>query len=187
MSYCQSCKCEYLESVSDCPGCGVKLTPGDPAFCPSCEEEILHEVITCPHCGILLGWKREDEEEIQCQRHESERAVGRCIVCATSVCGDCARRRGGKVFCEEHHDLKVAFDWVAVHSASTQVEAHLMKGHLLAANIPALLLSQHDRMYTTTLGDLALTEVMVQKSMFTEAKQFLDALALELDAEDESN
>jgi predicted negative regulator of RcsB-dependent stress response len=80
------------------------------------------------------------------------------------------------MFCQSDFELKVAFDWVAVYSASTPYEAHMVKANLESANIPAMVLSQSDRMYYMTLGNLAVAEVMVPKTSYEEAKQFLQAL-----------
>ena len=179
MSYCVQCGYEYVEGVSECPDCGIHLTAGDPAFCPECQEQILHVVKTCPHCGVLLGWQAEKDEELQCVIHREEAALGECVVCKTAMCAQCARRRNGRMLCKEHYDLKVASDWVSVYSASTLVEAHLMKASLEAAHIPALLLSQHDRMYTTTVGDLAVTEVMVPTDEFEAARKYIHDLETE--------
>jgi hypothetical protein len=55
-------------------------------------------------------------------------------------------------------------------------EAEMIKTNLESAGIPAMVLSQSDRMYFTTLGDLAVTEVMVPKNEAEEAARYLAAV-----------
>jgi len=126
--------------------------------------------------SLLVGLGLGKEEDVHCATHPSVLAVGSCVICGIPVCGECAHKRQRKIFCQSDSDLKVAFDWVAVYSASTPYEAHMVKANLESANIPAMVLSQSDRMYYMTLGDLALAEVMVPKTSFMEAKRFLHAL-----------
>ncbi|MDH3252769.1 MAG: DUF2007 domain-containing protein, partial [Ignavibacteria bacterium] len=145
------------------------------------------EVASCPHCGILLGWGPKEEEDLVCATHGEVRAMGCCVICGTPLCGDCARKRQGKIFCQGDYDLKVAFDWVAVYSAGTRYEAEMVKANLESARIPAMILSQSDRMYYTTVGDLAVTEVMVPKKDLAEAKRFLRAVETARDEQDGSS
>ncbi len=183
MGYCTVCGYEYKPGITSCPDCGAELMPGERAVCPECGEEITQEVTACPHCGILLGWGPKDEEDLKCAVHGDVPAVGCCVICGIPLCSACARKRQGKIFCQSDYDLKVAFDWVAVYSAATRYEAEMVKANLESARIPAMILSQSDRMYYTTLGDLAVTEVMVPKDSLAEAKRFLEAVQTARDDE----
>jgi hypothetical protein len=71
------------------------------------------------------------------------------------------------------------FDWVAVWTASTPYEAQMIKANLEGAGIPTTVLSQHDRVYYTTAGDLAVNEVMVPKGFLESARKYLEAMGME--------
>jgi len=88
----------------------------------------------------------------------------------------------GKIFCDNDEHLKMAFDWVAVCSANTADEAEMIRANLEGAGIHAMVFSQSDRMFFTTLGDLAVNEVMVPKSSLEEAKEYLTSVNVPLSA-----
>lgn len=171
MAYCERCGYEYRKALPACPDCGQLLVAGPPVRCPACGEEIPDGEASCPHCGVLLP-----EGEVAapaCEAHPGVPAVARCVLCDEPLCPDCVERRAGKAFCARHADEKTAFDWVSVFSASSPIEAELVRASLLAAGIPATVLGQTDSMYVVTVGDLAVAEVMVPKGVAEDARRLL--------------
>ena len=178
MPYCRECGYEYIAGAAVCPDCQTMLVAGEPVRCESCNEMIEEEATFCPHCGVLLGWSAEGGGEIACDTHFDHEAAGRCVVCGKTVCEACAVKKHGRMFCSNDEHVKMAFDWVAVCSTSTQYEAEMIKANLESAGIPTTVFSQSDRMYFTTLGDLAVTEVMVPKEDVKEAEEYLRAMEM---------
>jgi len=175
MPYCRECGYEYVVGATVCPDCRTTLVAGEPIRCESCDELIEEEATFCPHCGVLLGWSAEGSMDIRCETHKEDEATGRCVVCGKTVCLSCAVTKQGRMFCSNDEHVKMAFDWVAICSTSTQYEAEMIKANLESAGIPATVFSQSDRMYFTTVGDLAVTEVMVPKDEAEEAARYLAA------------
>jgi hypothetical protein len=85
----------------------------------------------------------------------------------------------GKFFCADDEHVKMAFDWISVYTTTTRSEAEMIKGHLEAAGLEAMVFSQSDRMFFTTLGDLAVNEVMVPKASMEAAHAFLRSINIE--------
>lgn len=174
MAYCEACGFEYRTALPACPDCGQPLVAGRLVTCPACGEEILEEDASCPHCGELL--RGGDVPVPSCDAHPGVAAVARCVICELPLCAACVERRGGKALCSDHVGERTAFDWVSVRCASSPIEAELLRASLEAAGIPATLLSQSDSMYVVTVGDLAVTEVMVPKGSIGEAREILRLL-----------
>jgi hypothetical protein len=174
MGYCERCGYEYRAGVPACPDCGEALVAGRRVVCPKCREEIAEDEASCPHCGVLLP--AGDVPVPSCETHDGVPAVARCVLCEVPLCELCVERRGGKAFCVVHADEKTAFDWVSVRCASSPLEAQFTRAALEAAGIPVTLLSQADSMYVVTVGDLAVTEVMVPNRALGEARDILRSL-----------
>jgi len=64
-------------------------------------------------------------------------------------------------------------NWVVVYTATSESEADLIKGKLESAGVSAVVLSQQDHSFYTTMGELALVRVLVAKSEYTKAQEFL--------------
>lgn len=182
MPYCPQCGYEYVAGAKFCPDCQTALAEGEQVFCSSCNERITPGATFCPHCGVLLTPQDELPKPIRCEVHKGTPAIGACVVCGKPVCGVCAVRRMGKIFCDNDEHLKMAFDWVAVCSANTADEAEMIRANLEGAGIRAMVFSQSDRMFFTTLGNLAVNEVMVPKSSLEEAKEYLTSVNIPLSA-----
>lgn len=173
MPYCRECGYEYITGATVCPDCWTTLEAGEPARCESCDELIEQEATFCPHCGVLLGWSSDGAKDFRCETHGDRDATGRCVVCGKLLCGACAVKKQGRMFCNNDDHVKMAFDWVAVCTTSTLYEAEMIRSNLESGGIPAMVLSQGDRMYFTTLGDLAVIEVMVPKDEVEDARRYL--------------
>ena len=66
-----------------------------------------------------------------------------------------------------------AIEWTIVRTVSTEIEARLVAGRLIANNIPAFVLSQVDSTRGFTVGALAVAKVFVPESLAREAKAIL--------------
>ena len=175
MPYCTECGYEYTPGVLVCPDCKAPLSEASLTPCASCEELIDRAASFCRHCGVY----RPDagkSTKTTCQKHADRKPVGRCVFCSKPVCDECAVRKNGRIFCDNDEHVKMMSDWVVVHTTSTQYEAQMIKANLEGAGIPTMVFSQNDRMYYTTVGDLAVTEVMVPKQMLDDARQYLHAM-----------
>lgn len=179
MPYCRECGYEYTEAVRVCPDCQAELSQDEPIQCTSCGEMIGQDVTSCPHCGVLLDGAGEGKQRITCDVHKNIPAEGACVVCGKRVCKECAVRRLGRFFCNNDEHVKMAFDWVAVWTCSTEYEAEMVRSNLVGGGIPSMVFSQSDHMYVTTMGNLAVVEVMVPKESVDDARAILTSLAAE--------
>jgi hypothetical protein len=185
MPYCAECGYEYVAGSKVCPDCEATLVEGERLLCKSCEEPITDETTFCPHCGVLRGRFAEaspENADVMCAEHTKTEAVGRCVMCGKPVCEACAHRRQGRFFCPNDEHEKMAFDWVSVRTTNTEYEAEMVKANLVGAGIETTVLSQRDRMFFTTMGDVAVTEVMVRKEKAKDAREILE----EIDTREES-
>lgn len=180
MSYCPSCGYEYTAGVRVCPDCRTPLREGKALLCETCNEPVTESAQFCPHCGVLRAVPSPKHTPVMCKIHGDRPATGACVVCGKPVCESCAVRKVGKILCDDDEHVKIAFDWVAVCSASTQEEADMIRANLEGAGIEALVFSQADRVFFTTVGDLAVNEVMVPKNSLEDAKRVLIALNIPL-------
>ena len=184
MPYCPTCGYEYVAGAKVCPDCQTSLIEGEQVFCDSCDEPITAEATFCPHCGVFLGWSDEGRKEIVCDSHRENPAVGRCVICKKVVCEECAVQKRGKYFCSNDKHVEMAFDWVTVYTTGTEYEADMIVANLESAGIPARVHVQNDQMFVATIGDLAMTRVMVPSEDADEAKNYLVSFPMQ-DSEDE--
>ncbi len=180
MPFCPNCGREYEEGTPLCANCKEPLLSDEPAYCENCGEEVEMDDRYCHSCGTLFV----GEEEVECENHPSEPASGFCVVCEKPVCEDCARTKGGKLFCEDDKHVRIHEGWAVLLVTGHEYEAQMVKANLERADIESLVFSQQDHVLFFTFGGLAKVKVMVPKSRFLEAQRILDELGL-LDEDDE--
>ncbi len=176
MPYCRECGYEYMPGIVTCPDCGSPLTEGTRHCCETCGEEFQREDQFCPHCGVVLHAGKEASPALVCAAHPDAPADGSCVICHRMLCASCARTRNGRIFCDNDDHVKAAFNWVVACTTSTEQEAEMIKANLEGAGIGVFVLPQRDRMYVTTVGDLAVVEVMVPVESLDEARAYLSSL-----------
>ena len=183
MPFCPNCGREYDEETAVCLNCNEPLLSEEPVYCENCGEAVERDDRYCPHCGTLF----KGEEEIECENHPSASAGGVCVVCGKPVCDDCARSRGGKVFCEDDKHVRIYEGWAVLLVTGLDYEAQMVKANLERADIECLVFSQQDHVLFLTIGDLAKVKVMVPKGKLLQAQKLIEELGLldENDAEEE--
>ncbi len=175
MPFCPKCGYEYLKGTAVCPDCNEDLFEGEPRFCDNCDEQIDVDAEYCIHCGIIFE-KDPGGPLIECERHPRVPAVGVCIVCGKPVCGDCAKSKKGKVFCDNDEHVKIHQDWAVVFSTAAEYEAEMVKANLEIGGVKALVFSQVDHAYFIPMSRLAVVNVMVPKEKLAKAKDILRRL-----------
>ena len=184
MPYCPECGCEYVPGVQACPDCQASLIEGEQVFCDNCEEPVTGTTQFCLHCGVLLARSIVGGKPIQCATHAGQEAVGRCVICKKIVCEECATQKRGRHFCDNDKHVEMAFDWVSVYTTGMQYEADMIAANLESAGIPARVYAQNDQMLVATIGDLAVTKILVPTDDADEAKAYIASLPLQ-ESEDE--
>jgi hypothetical protein len=185
MPFCPKCGYEYIKGTAVCPDCDEDLLEGEARFCDNCDEAIDLEAEYCIHCGIIFE-KEAGEPLIECETHPRLPAVGVCIVCGKPVCSECAKSKGGKVFCGDDEHVKIHEDWAVVFSAAAEYEAEMVKANLELHGIKALVFSQVDHAYFIPMSRLAVVNVMVPKGKLAKAREILRHLK-GVEEEDESD
>lgn len=162
MPQCVRCEADFAEGLERCPECGAPAPePGDHEevpdaevyVCGRCEEEFAGSD-ACPACGTL-------REKVACDVHPEREAAGRCVVCGRAVCAACAAEEGRAVRCGDHAGVRVIEGWAQVYSATSDVEAQLLRDNLRAEGIDAQIFSQRDRAFSVELGELSIVRLLV--------------------------
>jgi hypothetical protein len=182
MSYCPVCLTEYEPAVTECVDCHVPLLEGSPVYCPSCEEPVMPGDTFCDSCGVLL-LPEDAEMRPDCSTHPGVDAVGGCVVCGKPVCEECVREVDGKYFCADDSHYNVHQKYAVAYTCSTEYEAAMIKANLEGAGITALIFNQRDHVYFTTMGTLAIVNVMVPATEVEKATEIIDLLMAEPDTE----
>lgn len=175
MPYCPQCHTEYQPDAKECVDCRVPLVEGQPEFCPRCNEFVSEDDTFCDHCGLLQPEIPADETP-DCENHPDVEAVGGCVICGKPVCDECAREQHGRIFCENDDHLNLQQGFVVAYTTSTDYEAQMIKANLEGAGIDTVIFNQHDHVYFTNMGMLALVKVMVKRSQLEDALEIIDAL-----------
>jgi hypothetical protein len=175
MPYCPECHTEYQAGIIECVDCILPLIEGRPRFCPDCDTFVTDSDTFCNNCGVL-------QEVIpavdgpDCENHPEVSAIGGCVVCGKPVCKECARVQNGRFFCEKDEHLNVHGGYIVAYTTSTDYEAEMVRANLEGAGIDALVFNQHDHVYYTTMGMLALVNVMVPPGQLEAALDIIEAL-----------
>lgn len=175
MPYCPNCFTEYQIGITQCVDCNIALVDGTPSVCPKCEEPVSKDETFCDHCGVLL-LVADDAKIPDCDTHPDEEAIGGCIVCGKPVCEDCANMVEGKVFCDNDSHYNIHQDFAIAYTTSTDYEAVMIQANLEGAGISAQIFNQHDHVYFTTMGSLALVNVMVPKHQVEKAREIIQTI-----------
>ncbi len=137
MPFCPNCKAEYLPGVAQCSDCNLTLVERLPdehpikyEECWNCSEPVTAESDFCVHCGVLLS-----EDNLFCERHSSSKAIGVCIICRRLVCDSCAKKKAGKMLCDEHEKIEISEDWAVAFQSFDYYEANIVRGKLESAGM----------------------------------------------------
>jgi hypothetical protein len=120
----------------------------------------------CPACGHL-------EKAEKCARHARREAYGRCVICGTAICDDCARPDTVSYLCPDHSDIEVIEGWAQIYSTADDVEARLIRENLQAEGIDAEVLSQKDHVWSVDLGELSQVRLLVPAYQYAAARSVL--------------
>jgi hypothetical protein len=172
MPYCPSCLVEYRAGIAVCADCGVALVEGAPLFCPACNEQVFPDDTFCDGCGVLLPLAAEREAP-ECEQHPDAAAVGGCIVCGKPLCAACAVQDAGRYFCAADSHRTTYQHYAVVAETATDYEADMIKANLQGAGLDVLVFNQHDHVYFTVMGSLAIVKVMVRADQAERAQELI--------------
>jgi hypothetical protein len=178
MSFCPNCLTEYESTVTTCVDCNIPLAEGSPSYCPSCEEPVDAGDTFCDSCGVLL-LPDDVHPRPDCGVHPEVDAIAGCVVCGTPVCEECAREVEGKYFCADDSHYNVHQKYAVAYTCATEYEAAMIKANLDGAGINALIFNQRDHVYFTTMGSLAIVNVMVPTGDIEKASEIIGMLLAE--------
>lgn len=165
MPICAECSTEYAEAA--CPSCGASATADATRECENCNETIAADDEGCPACGYL-------RTPVACEAHPEATAKAQCVICGTSVCGECDHTSGKAHLCDAHQDIPVVEGWAQVYTTATDVHAGLIRENLEAEGIDSRVLSQKDHYsFPVDLGDLSPVRVLVPAYAYKEAEAAL--------------
>jgi hypothetical protein len=121
--------------------------------CARCSSEF-EESDACPACGLAA-------EEFRCELHADRVAIGRCVLCGRAVCTICGDEEKRVTLCPDHRETPIIEGWAQVYSATSELEAQLLRDNLRAEGIEAQVFSQKDMMFTLHLGELSILRILV--------------------------
>lgn len=137
MPFCPNCKTEYVQGIARCNDCNVALVDTLPEqvpvmldTCGNCSEPVTPDSDFCVHCGMLLS-----DESFHCESHPASDAISVCVICRRLMCSACARKIGGKMFCEGHKEVEVSEDWAVAFKSVDYYEANIVRGKLENAGL----------------------------------------------------
>jgi hypothetical protein len=107
--------------------------------CVHCSHEILTAEDACTWCG---RW--QNGHMPMCESHPTAPSVGLCVVCARPLCGTCAQRIDGRLYCEDATHRAFATEHVLVATFDSEFEADGMSVELRRAGIPSASFSFRD-------------------------------------------
>ena len=142
--------------------------------CPQCKNELLPQAAWCPQCGIV----QPATEQIDCENHASELAIGLCVLCGKPVCGDCALSVEGKTFCENAQHQSIFRDWSVAHESDFEFESDMIRHNIAAAGIETMVFSFRNFLGTFWLKDMKPVRVLVPNAKHQQARETLMKLRL---------
>ncbi len=83
------------------------------------------------------------------------------MICGRLVCEECSTGEGQAALCSEHRTVPVIEGWAQVYTASSEIDAQLVRENLEADGIDAQVYSQRDRAFSIDIGELSLVRVLV--------------------------
>ena len=163
MQRCPTCDTEFDESLPACPECGGN--DEEVFHCPRCAEDY-RGGRACPACGAL-------REPAPCALHPERTATGRCVVCGTVLCDDCAGDGARAFLCSEHRRVRVTEGWAEVYTTTSEFEAQLLRDNLRAEGIDAQIFSQRDSIFSVDLGELSIVRLLVPVWTYLDAREVI--------------
>jgi hypothetical protein len=164
MQRCPACDTEYDESTAMCPECGDDQQV---FHCSRCAEDY-RAARACPACGTL-------REPVACDAHPERQAVGRCVVCGSTLCAECAAPHQWACLCADHRGVRVTEGWAEVYTTTSELEAQLVRDNMRAEGIDAQTFSQRDNIFSVDVGELSIVRVLVPVWSYREAVDVLRA------------
>jgi hypothetical protein len=178
MPYCPQCHVEFQAGSTECSDCLIPLVEGTPLFCQNCKEFVRKDDTFCDNCGVIQD-AIPAADRPECENHPDRTAVGGCVICGKPVCEECTTKHNGRIFCENDDHLSMHQGFVVAYTTSTDYEADMIKANLEGAGINAVVFNQHDHVYFTNMGALALVNIMVPRSQLDESRDVIAALLSE--------
>lgn len=165
MQHCGVCNAEFPDELTHCPSCGTAVEEAPTRVCARCGEDYAGSD-SCPACGAL-------RETVSCATHPDRAAKDRCVVCGRPLCQACRAVEGRAALCAEHAQVRVMDGWAQVYSATSDVEAQLLRDNLRAEGIEAQVFSQRDRAFSVDLGELSIVRLLVPVWEYDRALQII--------------
>ena len=92
--------------------------------CHSCGEKVQPDFEFCPNCGELLI------NDVFCEIHQDEEALGVCIICSTPVCKKCGIKTSGHYLCNIHSKYEIYEGMARVFGTNDAVNIEYVKDTL---------------------------------------------------------
>lgn len=165
MQQCVGCSTEFADDLLTCPVCGTAVEDVAPRRCARCGERYAGSD-ACPVCGAL-------PEPVRCDLHPDREAPELCVVCGRALCAECRQGQGRVALCPGHGEVRVMDGWAQVYSATSDVEAQLLRDNLRAEGVDAQIFSQRDRAFSVDLGELSIVRLLVPVWEYERALQII--------------
>ncbi|MCU0453055.1 MAG: hypothetical protein MUE68_05320 [Bacteroidetes bacterium] len=133
-----------------------------------CTHEIRSAEEACGWCG---RW--QNGHMPMCETHPTAPSVGLCVVCARPVCGTCAQRADGRLFCDDPAHQAFAADHTLVGSFDSEFEADWVAVVLRRAGIPSYAYSFRDHVSSWWFPLPSAVRLFIPASRAAEARAVL--------------
>ena len=152
-------------------------------LCQACGRLAHDKDLFCLTCGHLLY--RTDGTKPDCENHDTEPAVGSCVVCGKPVCGDCAVTFENRIFCNDQEHLLFLQTWSLIHLTESEFDADAVTRNLHSAGILTRVYSARTHASMYWHGRYAPVRVFVAKDIAEKAKAMLVDLQLSGDVDND--